>query len=148
MRFVSGGRQLALLRVKVVLAALVVFVVLQLGKWMMVGDDVPLLRLRRMKLAVSGSDDQGEDPRPTFHKVSVSLLTITRFIGSKSILVCEDALPNLGMMVVCLFFLRCRRTMADNDLARHMFLQWWNYNFTSYRVFYVSLLNTHVYVLW
>jgi hypothetical protein len=45
--------------------------------------------LRRMKLAVLGSDDHGEDPWPTCQKVSILLLATARFIGSKSILVCD-----------------------------------------------------------
>jgi uncharacterized membrane protein SpoIIM required for sporulation len=78
-------------------AVVMVFVVLQLDMWMMLGNNVPLLRLRRMKLAKLGSSDHGEDSRPMFHKVSVSSLAANRFIGSKSILVCDGALPNLGI---------------------------------------------------
>jgi hypothetical protein len=49
-RFVSGGRCLALSWVVIASAAAVVFGVLQLGAWMMAGGVVPLLRLHRMKL--------------------------------------------------------------------------------------------------
>jgi hypothetical protein len=73
-RFRSGGRWLALLWVTVISATIVVFAVLQLGIWMMEGNDVPLFRLRRMKLAASESGDHGEDPRPTCHKVLASSL--------------------------------------------------------------------------
>jgi hypothetical protein len=66
-----------------------VFVVFQMGTWMMAGDDVPLLRLRPMKLAASGSGDDGEDPCPTCHKVSVSSLATARFIGSNSFVGCK-----------------------------------------------------------
>ena len=69
--------------------------------------DVPLLRLHRMKLTVSRSGDHGEDPRPTCHKDSVSLLAATRFNGSKSIFVCDGALLDLGMAVVLIFFRCC-----------------------------------------
>jgi hypothetical protein len=104
-RFVSGGRWPTLLRVVVVLAVVVAFTVLQLGAWMMAGSDVPLLRMHQMKLTVSRSGDQGEDPRSTCHKVSVSSRATTWFIGSKSISVCDGALPDLGMADVHLFFL-------------------------------------------
>jgi hypothetical protein len=50
-----GSRRSTLLR-----AVVVVFAVLQLVMW--TGDDVPLLRLRRMKLAALGSSDHEEDP--------------------------------------------------------------------------------------
>jgi hypothetical protein len=52
-------------------AFVVLFAVLQLGTWMMAGDDVPILRLRWMKLATLGSDDHQEDPRPAFYKLSL-----------------------------------------------------------------------------
>ena len=94
-------------RVTVVSVAVVVFIILQLGVWMMAGGDVPLLRLHRMKLTASRSGDHGEDPRPTCHKDSVSSLAATRFIGSKSIFVCDGALTNLGMTHVLIFFRRC-----------------------------------------
>ena len=87
-------------------AAVDLFAVLQLGVWMTTGDGVPLLRLRWMKLMASGSSEQREDPRLTCHKVSVSSLATVRFIGLKSILLCEGALPDLGMAVVRLFFRR------------------------------------------
>jgi hypothetical protein len=103
-RFVFGGRRSTLLRATNMSAVVVVFVVLQLGMWMMAGDDIPLLRLRRMKLAVLGSGDHGKDPWPTCHKVSISLLATGRFIGSQSILICDDDLPHLGMVVVHIFF--------------------------------------------
>jgi hypothetical protein len=105
-RFVSSGRRLSLSRVVVLSAAIVVFIVLQLDAWMTVDGGVSLLRLHRMKLTVSGSGDHGEDPRPTCHKASVSLLAAVQFIGSKSIIVCEGALPDLGMAAICLFFRR------------------------------------------
>jgi hypothetical protein len=102
-RFMSGGRRSALSRATVVSAAVVVLDVLQLGTWLMAGKDAPLLRLRQIKLAALRSGDHGEDPRPTCHKVSVSLLATAWFIGSKSVLVCNGALPDLGMVVVHLF---------------------------------------------
>uniref|UniRef100_A0ACD5V8W5 Uncharacterized protein n=1 Tax=Avena sativa TaxID=4498 RepID=A0ACD5V8W5_AVESA len=105
-RFVSGGRRSSLSRVTVVSATVVVFDVLQLCAWMTAGDNVSLLRLRQMKTTMSGSGDHGEDPQPTCHKVSGSSLATTRFIGSKSILVCDGALPDLRMEVVRLFFRR------------------------------------------
>jgi hypothetical protein len=105
-RFVSSGRRLAPSWVAILSATIVVFAVLQLGVWMTAGGGVPLLRLHRMKLMMSGSGDRGEDPRPTCHKVSVSLLATVRFIGSKSIFVCEGALPDLGMANSHLFFRR------------------------------------------
>jgi hypothetical protein len=55
-------------------AAVVMFVVLQLGTRMMAGNDVPLLQLRRMKLAALGSGDHGEDPRPSCHAQSLGLV--------------------------------------------------------------------------
>jgi hypothetical protein len=58
----------------VVSAVVVVFVVLQLGTWMMAGDDIPLLQLRRMKLAALESGDHGEDPRPSCHAQSLGLV--------------------------------------------------------------------------
>jgi hypothetical protein len=106
-RFVSGNRWPTLSRVVVVLAAVVVFGVLQLGTWMMVGADVPLLRMHRMKLTASRSGNHREDPWSTCHKVSVSSRATTRFIGSKSIFVCNGALLDLGMTVVHLLFWRC-----------------------------------------
>jgi hypothetical protein len=39
-----------------------VFVILQLGMWMMAGDDFPLPGQRQMKLAALGPGDQREDP--------------------------------------------------------------------------------------
>jgi hypothetical protein len=42
-RFMSGNRWSALLRATVVFATVVVFAFLQLGTWMMAGDDVPIL---------------------------------------------------------------------------------------------------------
>jgi hypothetical protein len=84
-------------------ASIVVFAVLHLGTRMMACDDVPLLRLRQMKLAALGSGDHGEDPCPTCHAVSISLLVTTGFIGSKSILVCNGVLPDLGTVAGCLF---------------------------------------------
>jgi hypothetical protein len=70
--------------VAVVLAVVVVFGVFQLGVWMMADGDIPLLRMHRMKLTVSGSGDHGEDPRSTCHKVSVSSRVMTWFISSKT----------------------------------------------------------------
>uniref|UniRef100_A0ACD5VQL8 Uncharacterized protein n=1 Tax=Avena sativa TaxID=4498 RepID=A0ACD5VQL8_AVESA len=105
-RFVSGGRRSTLSRVAVTSAATVLFDVLQLCVWKTAGGGVSLLRLRWMKMTVSGSGDHGEDPRPTCHKVSGSSLAATRFIGSKSILVYDGALPDLGMAVDLLFFRR------------------------------------------
>ena len=61
-RFVSGARRLAPSRVAILSAAIVVFVVLQLGAQMTAGGGVPLLRLHRMKLAASGSGDHGRSP--------------------------------------------------------------------------------------
>jgi hypothetical protein len=79
-----------------------------------------------MKTMVSGSGDHGEDSRPTWHKVSGSSLATNRFIGSKSILICDIALPYLGLTVVRLFFLTLpwwpQRTMDDGS-SRHNFLQ-------------------------
>jgi hypothetical protein len=103
-RFVSGGRRSALSSIVIVLAAVVVFGVLQLGAWMMAGSNVPLLRLHQMKLTASRSGDLGEDPRSTCHKVSVSSLATVWFIGSKSIFVCDGALPNLDIAAVHPFF--------------------------------------------
>jgi hypothetical protein len=107
MRFMSSDRRSTLSWATVVLATVGVFVVFAVGH----ADDgrrrVPLLRLRPMKVAVLGSSDHGEDARPTSHKVSVSSLVTTRFIGSKSILVCNGALPDLGMLAVCLIFRPC-----------------------------------------
>jgi hypothetical protein len=57
-----------------------------------------------MKLTALGSGDYGEDPRLTCHNVSFSSLATVRFIGSKSILVYDDALQDLSMMSVHLFF--------------------------------------------
>ena len=42
-RFVSGGRPSTLSRVAIVSFVVVVVAVLELGVWMMAGDDVPLL---------------------------------------------------------------------------------------------------------
>ena len=106
-RLVSGGRRSALSRVAVVSAVAVVFGVMQLGAWMTTGGGVPLLRLLRVKLTSLGSGEHGEDHRPACHKVSVSSLATTRFIGSENILVCEGALPDLGLAVARLFFRRC-----------------------------------------
>jgi hypothetical protein len=61
-RFVSGGWRSALSQVAVASAVVGLFGVLQLGPWMTKGGDVPLLRLRWMKLTVSGSGDHGGDP--------------------------------------------------------------------------------------
>jgi hypothetical protein len=105
-RFVSGGRCSAPSRVAVTSTATVVFDVLQLCVWKTAGGGVSLLRLRWMKMTASGSGDHGEDPRPTCHKVSDSSLATTRFIGSKSILICDGALSDLGMAVDRLFFRR------------------------------------------
>jgi hypothetical protein len=105
-RFVCGGWRSALSRVEVGSAAVGSFGVLQLGVWTTKGGDVPLLRLRWMKLKASGSGDHREYPQPKCHKVSVSSLTTVRFIGSESIFLCEGALPDLGMAYVCLFFRR------------------------------------------
>jgi hypothetical protein len=104
-RFVSGGWRSALSRVTVVLAAAVMFGVLQLGVRMTAGGSVCLLRLSLKKITVLGSGDHGEDPRPTCHKVSGSSSATTRFIGSKGIIECDGALPDLGV-VVRLFFQR------------------------------------------
>jgi hypothetical protein len=106
-RFVSGGRRPALSRVAAAPATVVMFGVLQLSAWKTAGGGVSLLRLHQMKMTALGSGDHGEDPRPTCHKVSDSSLVTIRFIGSKSILVCDGALPDLGMAVVRLFFRHC-----------------------------------------
>jgi hypothetical protein len=102
-RFVSGGRRPALSRVAAAPATVVMFGVLQLSAWKTADDNVSLLRLHQMKMTALGSGDHGEDPRPTCHKVSDS----SRFIGSKNILVCDGALPDLGVEVVRLFFRHC-----------------------------------------
>jgi hypothetical protein len=77
-----------------------------LGVWLTKGGDVHPLRLHWMKLTSSGSGDHGEYPQLTCHKVSVSSLAMVRFIDSESILVCKGALPDLGMVNVCLFLRR------------------------------------------
>jgi hypothetical protein len=151
-RFVFGGRRLAPSWVAILSAAIVVFVVLQLGEWMMTGGGVPLLRLHRMKLTASGSGDHGKDPRPMCHKVLVSLLAAVRFISSKSIFVCEGALPDLGMAAILLFFpprpWRRQGTMVDDVSARHKFLQGWTYSLTSCEVLCAKLLDTYFYFIW
>jgi hypothetical protein len=143
-RFLSGGRRLALSRVTVSLAAADVCDVLQLGARMTIAGGVPLLRICRAKLTTLGFGDHEEDPRPTRHKISGSSLVTARFIGSNSIIGCDGALPDLGLAVVCLFFRRWQRTMDDVS-ARHEFLQGWNYNFTSCRVYRAKLLDMHVF---
>jgi hypothetical protein len=143
---VCGGRRSAPSLVAVALTILGLFVVLQLGVWMMKGGGVPLLRLRWMKLMSSGSGDHGEDPRPTCHKVSVSSLAAVRFIGSESIIICEGALPDLGMAAVCLFFRRFLGGSGGRWWTTHKFLQGWNFNFTSCEFFCASLLDKHVFV--
>lgn len=105
-RIVSGGWCSALSRVLIAPTTAVVCVVLQLGAWMTTGGGVSLLRLCRVKLTALGFGDHGEDPRPTCHKVSGSSFAAARFIGSKSILECDGALPDLGMAAIRLLF-RC-----------------------------------------
>jgi hypothetical protein len=105
-RFVSGGWRSALSRVTVALVAAVMSGVLQLGVRMTAGGSVCLLRLSLEMMTVLGSGDHGEDPRPTCHKVSGSSFATTQFIGSKSIIECDGALPDLGVAVVRLFFRR------------------------------------------
>jgi hypothetical protein len=105
-RFVSGDWRSALSWVTVALVAAVMSGILQLGVRMTAGGSVFLLRLSLKKMTVLGSGDHGEDPRPTCHKVSGSSSTSTRFIGSKSIIECDGALPDLGVVVVRLFFQR------------------------------------------
>jgi hypothetical protein len=78
--------------------------VLQLGMWMTVGGRVPLLLLSQMKLTTLGSGDHEEDPRLACHKVLVSSFVTVRIIGSKTTLVCEGTLPDLGMANVRLLF--------------------------------------------
>jgi hypothetical protein len=84
---------------------------------------------------------------------SLSSLATTRFIGSKSILVCNGTLPDLSMVVVRLFVSSFGAAMvvAKDDGGRcfgerHGILQGWNYNFTSCWVFCASLLDTHMFV--
>jgi hypothetical protein len=105
-RFVSGGWRSALSRVTVALAAAVMCGVLQLDVRMTACGGVRLLRLSLGKMAALGFGDHREDPRPTCHKVSGSSSATTRFIGSKSIIECDGALPDLGVVVVRLFFQR------------------------------------------
>jgi hypothetical protein len=123
-RFMSGGRRLALSWVTILLDDAVLCVVLQLGAWMMAGGDVSLLRLCLAKLTVLAFGDHRQDPRPMRRKVSGSSLATARFIDSKSIIGCDGALPNIGLAVVRLFLALPwwrRRTMND-VLARHKFL--------------------------
>ncbi|PNT70077.1 hypothetical protein BRADI_2g05065v3 [Brachypodium distachyon] len=61
------------------------------------------------------SGDHGKDPLAMCYKVSVSLLATVQFIGSKSILVCECALPNLGTAVVRPFCRRCHGGVGGVD---------------------------------
>jgi hypothetical protein len=143
-RFVLGGRRSALSQVMLSLAAAVVCDVLKLGVWMTTSGGVPLLRICRAKLTALGFGDHEEDPWPMCHKVSGSSLATARFISSSSIIGCDGALPDLGLAVVCLFFRRWRRTM-DGVSARHKFLQGWNYNFTTCRVYRAKLLDMHVF---
>lgn len=49
-----------------------------------------------MKLTTSGSGDHKEDHPPTWHEDPVLLLVTVQLIGSKSILLCEGALLDLG----------------------------------------------------
>lgn len=87
-------------------AATVLFIVLQWGKWVVAGDGVPFLEQNRKKLTGPGFGGHGEEPWPTGHKASVSALAAAWLIGSKSILVCEGAPSDLGIVAVPLF-LRC-----------------------------------------
>jgi hypothetical protein len=99
-----------------------------------------------MKLTVSRSGDHGEDPRPTCHKVSVSLLAAVRFIGSKGIFVGEGALPDLGMAAIRFFFCAAMVATEDDVSMRHKFLQGWTCSFTSSEVLCAKLLDTHFFI--
>ena len=117
-RFVSDDRRFTLARVASVPDVAVVFGVLQWGAWMAECSGISLLRSHRMKLTALGSSGHEEESRPTCHKASVSSLAAVWFIGSKSILVCEGAPPDLGMIAVPLFLNVASAAEEDNGGRR------------------------------
>jgi hypothetical protein len=64
---------------------------------MTAGGDVPLLQLASDEVDGVGSFDCEEGPRSMCRKVLVFSLATARFISSKNIVVCDGALPDLGM---------------------------------------------------
>ena len=150
-RFVFDGWHTALSQVALVSTVSVVFGVLQWGAWMTASSGVPLLRSHRMKLTTLGSSGHGEEPQPTCHKASVSSLAAVRFIGSKSIIVCEGAPPDLGMMAVLFFLQRC---LGDHGRRRWMTF-WHGTRFCRREILGLFLVEdlmpnckTCMYVLW
>ena len=107
MRFVFDGRHMTLSRVALVSTVSVVFGVLQWDEWMEASSSVPVLRSHRMKLLTLGSSGHGEEPQLTCHKASVPSFAAVRFIGSKSIIICKGAPPDLGMTVTPFFLHHC-----------------------------------------
>jgi hypothetical protein len=99
----------------------------------------------------SGSGDHGEDPRPTCHIALVSLLAAVRFIGSKSITVCEGALLDLGMAAIRLFFRRGHgggRGRWWTTFRRGTSFSKGGLIVTSCGVLCAKLLDTHFYFIW
>jgi hypothetical protein len=148
---VSAGWRSALSRVTVALVAAVMCGVLQLGVRMTAGGGGRLLRLSLRKMAALRSGDHGEDPRPTCHKVSGSSSVTTRFIGSKNIIECDDALPDLSVVVVCLFF---RRYHGDGGGRWTMFRRGTSFFkgelvvFTSCEFSCAKLIDTNICLVW
>jgi hypothetical protein len=131
----------------VVLATIVVFAVLLFGK-----RQHSFSSLRQMKLAASGSGDHGVDPdrcatNSRLRQPGSSVLKTSLYANVLS-----------HILVWLLFVSFCsalpwwrRRMMVDDVSARHMFLEGWNCNFSSYGKSFshkkTDFVSTKVYIL-